>query len=300
MRSLPRLRDQPYLLLTLAPLFWAGNAVVGRATVPEIPPAALAQIRWSVAFLLLLPFAWSHLRADLPLIRRHIWTMLLLSVIGITLFNTLQYWSLQYTTATNVSVLQSSMPLLIGLWSWVLWRDPLTRAQFAGVFTSLVGVLAIVSNGDMALLIGLTLNVGDVVMLIAIADHALYSALLRLRPAISPIGFLTATIGLGALMLVPLTVAEYAIGMRIGSIDAGGVMALVYVAIFPSILSYMYFNRGVELIGANRAGPFFHLVPLFGAALAIIFLGERPGWHHLVGAILIIGGVFVASARRRP
>lgn len=300
MRSLPRLRDQPYLLLTLAPLFWAGNAVVGRATVPEIPPAALAQIRWSVAFLLLLPFAWSHLRADLPLIRRHIWTMLLLSVIGITLFNTLQYWSLQYTTATNVSVLQSSMPLLIGLWSWVLWRDPLTRAQFAGVFTSLAGVLAIVSNGDMALLIGLTLNVGDVVMLIAIADHALYSALLRLRPAISPIGFLTATIGLGALMLVPLTVAEYAIGMRIGSIDAGGVMALVYVAIFPSILSYMYFNRGVELIGANRAGPFFHLVPLFGAALAIIFLGERPGWHHLVGAILIIGGVFVASARRRP
>ena len=300
MRSLPRLRDQPYLLLTLAPLFWAGNAVVGRATVPEIPPAALAQIRWSVAFLLLLPFAWSHLRADLPLIRRHIWTMLLLSVIGITLFNTLQYWSLQYTTATNVSVLQSSMPLLIGLWSWVLWRDPLTRAQFAGVFTSLAGVLAIVSNGDMALLIGLTLNVGDIVMLIAIADHALYSALLRLRPAISPIGFLTATIGLGALMLVPLTVAEYAIGMRIGSIDAGGVMALVYVAIFPSILSYMYFNRGVELIGANRAGPFFHLVPLFGAALAIIFLGERPGWHHLVGAILIIGGVFVASARRRP
>ena len=298
MSSLPRLRDQPYVLLTLAPLFWAGNAVVGRAVVSEIPPAALAQIRWSAAFLLLLPFAWTHLRRELPLIRRHIWTMLLLSVTGITAFNTMQYWSLQYTTATNVTVLQSSMPLLIGLWSWLLWRDPLTRAQLAGVVISLFGVLAIVSNGDMALLLGLALNVGDIVMLMAIADHALYSALLRLRPGISPIGFLTATIGLGALLLIPFTVAEYALGIRIGSIDAGGYAALAYVAVFPSILSYLFFNRGVDLIGANRSGPFFHLVPLFGATLAIMFLGERPGWHHLVGAILIIGGVFVASTRR--
>lgn len=294
-----RLLDQPYLLLTLTSLFWGGNAVVGRAVVDEIPPVALAQIRWSLAFLLLIPFAWSRLRDDLPVIRRHIGVILLLTVTGITAFNTLQYWSLQYTTATNVSVLQSSAPLLIGLWSWALWRDPLTRGQLAGVATSLVGVLAIVSGGELNRLLGLTLNVGDVVMLVAIADYALYSALLRQRPGIAPISFLAVTIGLGAVLLLPLSLAEFAFGARIAPLDAGGIAALAYVAVFPSILSYMFFNRGVHLIGANRAGPFFHLIPLFGSLLAIIFLGERPGWHHLIGAVLIIGGVFIAGRQWR-
>jgi drug/metabolite transporter (DMT)-like permease len=295
-----RLKDQPYLLLTLTSLFWAGNAVVGRAVVDQIPPIALAQIRWTLAFALILPFAWSRLRDELPVIRRHIGVIAILSVTGISAFNTLQYWSLQYTTATNVSVLQSSAPLLIGLWSWLLWRDPLTRAQLAGVATSLVGVLAIVSGGDLAQLFGLALNVGDIVMLAAIADYALYSSLLRRRPGISPIGFLTVTIGMGALLLVPFSLGELALGARPAPLSGGGLAALVYVAVFPSILSYLFFNRGVQLIGANRAGPFFHLIPLFGSALAIVFLGERPGWHHLAGAALIIGGVFVAGRRSAP
>ncbi|MGH6924230.1 MAG: DMT family transporter [Propylenella sp.] len=295
MPSLPRLLDQPYLLLSLASLFWAGNAVVGRAIVTEIPPVTLAQIRWSLAFLLLIPFAWPSVRAELPVIRRHIGVVLLLSLTGISAFNTLQYWSLQYTTATNVSVLQSSAPLMIGLWSLLLWRDPLSRGQLAGIATSLVGVLAIVSGGDIAQLLGLTLNVGDIVMLVAIVDYAFYSTLLRGRPGISPISFLAVTIGLGAALLLPLSLAEYLSGARIEGMSPGGFAALAYVAIFPSILSYTFFNRGVGLIGANRAGPFFHLIPLFGSLLAIIFLGERPGWHHLVGAALIISGVFIAG-----
>jgi drug/metabolite transporter (DMT)-like permease len=285
--------------LTLTSLFWAGNAVVGRAVVADIPPVALAQARWSLAFLIIAPFAWPSVRADLPVIRRHIGIIVLLSLTGITAFNTLQYWSLQYTTAINVSVMQSSAPLLIGLWSWALWRDPLTRGQFAGILASLTGVLLIISGGELARLASLTLNIGDIAILIAIAIYALYSALLRKRPGIAPISFLTATIALGAVLLIPLTVAEYAMGARIAPMSAGGFAALAYVAIFPSIFSYMFFNRGVQLIGANRAGPFFHLIPLFGSLLAIVFLGERPGWHHLIGAVLIIGGVFVAGRGAR-
>src|SRR5688500_602733 len=127
------LRDKPYLLLTLTSLFWAGNAVVGRAVVGDIPPAALAQIRWAAAFLLLIPFAWPTLAAELPVIRRHIGILLLLSFTGITVFNTMLYWSLQHTTAINATLMQSSGPLLIGLCSFVLFRDPLTRAQIAGI-----------------------------------------------------------------------------------------------------------------------------------------------------------------------
>jgi drug/metabolite transporter (DMT)-like permease len=293
-----RLLDQPYLLLTLTSLFWAGNAVIGRAIVDEIPPAMLAQIRWTLAFILIVPFAWSRVREELPVVRRHIGTLVLLSLTGVTAFNTLQYWSLQYTTAINVSVMQSSAPLLIGLWSWALWRDPLTRGQIAGIVASLTGVLAIISAGELERLANLSLNIGDIAILVAIAIYALYSALLRQRPGVAPITFLAVTIAAGAALLVPLTIAEYASGARIEELNVGGFAAIGYVAVFPSILAYMFFNRGVQLIGANRAGPFFHLIPLFGSLLAIAFLGERPGWHHLIGAVLIIGGVFVAGRRR--
>jgi drug/metabolite transporter (DMT)-like permease len=298
MFKLPRLRDQPYLLLALTSLFWAGNAIVGRAVVHEIPPVALAQMRWTFAFLILLPFAWTKLRGDLPVIRRTIGVILLLSLTGIATFNTLLYWSLQHTTAINATLMQSSGPLLIGLASWVLFRDPLTRLQMAGIVISLSGVAVIVSQGEFARLVGMSLNIGDVMVVVAMAAYAVYSTLLRKRPAIAPLSFVTITMGIGALMLVPLTIAEHMSGRSVAPLDLAGYGAIVYVAIFPSILSYIFFNRGVELIGANRAGPFFHLIPLFGVVLAFLVLGERPALYHLAGAALILGGVALASRQQ--
>lgn len=295
----PRIGDQPYLLLTLTSLFWAGNAVVGRAVVDQIPPVALAQFRWTGALCLLLPFAWAGLREELPLLRKHIGILVLLSVTGISAFNTMLYWSLQHTTAINASLMQSSAPLLIGLWSLVLFRERLTRGQIVGVLISLSGVLVIVSGGDAARLARLSLNVGDVMMLVAMVLYALYSTLLRRRPAVSSLSFLASTLAIGALLLAPVTLAEALSGARLAPLSSGSLAALLYVVLFPSIIAYLCFNRGVELIGANRAGPFFHLIPLFGATLAFIFLGERPGVHHGIGALLIIGGVVLAS-RRRP
>jgi drug/metabolite transporter (DMT)-like permease len=146
----PRLRDQPYLLLTLTSLFWAGNAVVGRAVVPLIPPIALAELRWTLAFLLLLPFVWPTLKLEMPIIRRHLGILALLALTSVGAFNTLLYWSLKHTTAINATLMQSTGPLLIGLWSLVLFREPLTRRQVAGICVSLLGILTIVSAGDLS------------------------------------------------------------------------------------------------------------------------------------------------------
>jgi drug/metabolite transporter (DMT)-like permease len=295
MSLLSRLRDQPYLLLTLTSLFWAGNAVVGRAVVPLIPPIALAELRWTMAFLILLPFVWSTLRVEMPIIKRNLLILAVLALTSVAAFNTLLYWSLKHTTAINATLMQSTGPLLIGLWSMLLFREPLTRRQVAGICVSLLGILTIVSGGDAARIAGLSLNVGDIAVIIAIAIYGLFTTLLRLRPPMSALSLAAVMIGIGALLLVPLVIAEHLSGARFQPLTMGAVTAIGYVAIFPSILSVLFYNRGVQLIGANRAGPFYHFIPLFGSILAIVFLGERPGWYHLIGAILIIGGVFVAG-----
>ena len=291
----PRFQGEPYLLLTLTSLFWAGNAVTGRAVAGAIPPVALAQIRWSFAFLVILFFAWKCLRTELPVIRRQIGILTILALTGITAFNTLLYWSLNHTTAINATLMQSIGPLLIGLWSWLLFREPLSRRQIGGVLLSLGGILIIVSSGDVMRLASLGLNKGDLAAVVAIGIHALYAALLRRGPGLAPLSFLAVTIGIGAVLLLPFTAAELLAGATFAPLNTGSLAALVYVVIFPSILAYLCFNRGVQLIGANRAGPFLHLVPLFGALLAVVFLGERPGLHHGLGALLVIGGVVIAS-----
>jgi drug/metabolite transporter (DMT)-like permease len=296
MPPLQRLWTRPYLLLTLTSLFWAGNAVVGRAVADRIPPIALSQVRWVLALLILLPFAWRSLRQDARSIRAHVWRLAFLALTGIAAFNTMLYWSLHRTTAINATLMQSLGPLMIGLWSLLLFGESLTRRQLAGILVSLVGVAVVVSDGDVARLARLNLNIGDVVVIVAMAIYALYSALLRTRPEIAPLSFLAVTVALGAAMLAPLTIVEhFSSGTASIRLAPATFAAIAYVAIFPSLIAYLCFNRGVQLIGANRSGPFLHLIPLFGALLAIVFLGERPGAHHGVGAALILGGVFIAS-----
>jgi drug/metabolite transporter (DMT)-like permease len=294
--SLPRrFGDQPYVLLTLTSLFWAGNAVVGRAVADRIPPIALSQLRWTLALLLVLPFAWRHLRQEVAMMKSHAGLLVLLSLTGVSAFNAMLYWSLHHTTAINATLMQSIGPLMIGLWSWMLFREPLTRRQLIGILVSLAGVAVVVSGGDLARLARLKLNVGDMVIIAAIAIYALYSALLRKRPAMTQLSFLAVTIAIGAALLVPFTIAEQVAGAVFAPLSLGALAAVAYVAVVPSILAYLFFNRGVQLIGANRAGPFMHLIPLFGALLAVMFLGEQPGVHHGIGAVLIVGGVFLAS-----
>jgi drug/metabolite transporter (DMT)-like permease len=292
------LTNKPYLLLTLTPLFWAGNAVVGRAVAGHFPPITLSILRWTTAFLIVLPFAWPHLVRDWAAIRERLGTMVLLSVAGISIFNALQYWALEYTEALNALLMQSSGPLFIAMWSLLLLGLRLTWAQAAGIVVSLCGVLVILLRGDVTALARITLNKGDLIYLVALAIFGFYSALSAKRPAIHNLSFLAFTFGCGALCLIPPLIWELS-ARPVMQFTPSNLAVLAYVAIFPSILSYLCFNRGVELIGANRAAPFFHLIPVFGSAMAIIFLGEKLRLFHLAGYVLVLAGVFIA-ARSTP
>jgi drug/metabolite transporter (DMT)-like permease len=290
------LANQPYLLLSLAMLFWAGNIVLGRYVAGHVPPITMSCIRWIGACLMLLPWAWPHLRRDWPAMRAHLPLLVVLSATGFAINTTLSYWALQYTQALNALLIQSSGPLFVALWALVLFGIRLTAAQFLGIAISLAGVLIIILRGDLAALTSVQFNKGDVMFAAALLAFGLYSALMPRRPVISPFSLIVFTTGCGALLTLPFAAFEIAWGNRL-HFDALTVATLVYVVIFPSALAYLFFNRGIALIGPNRAAPFFHLVPVFGSAMAILFLGEQPRLFHLVGYLLVLAGVIIAARR---
>ncbi|HTF73829.1 MAG TPA: DMT family transporter [Bradyrhizobium sp.] len=291
------LANQPYLLLSITALCWAGNAIVGRLAAGHIPPVTLSFLRWSFAFLIILPFAWKHLKRDWGAIRTRLGTMIFLSVIGISAFNTLQYWALEHTQALNTLLLQSAGPLFVAVWSLILLGVRLTLAQAGGIALSLIGVLVILLHGDLTALSSIEFNKGDIIFTVALAIFGLYSVLSLKRPQIHGLSFVGFTFGCGAVCLVPLWIWEL-FTRPVMQLNAANLLSLFYVAVFPSTLAYLCFNRGVQLIGANRAAPFFHVVPVFGSAMAIVFLGEHPQLFHIIGFALVLTGVFVAS--RKP
>ena len=272
--------NQPYVLLSITALCWAGNAIVGRLAAGHIPPVTLSFLRWSLAFLLILPLAWKQLRQDWPAIRSRLGIMIALSLTGIGAFNTLQYWSLEYTQALNTLLLQSSGPLIVAVWSMLLLRVHLTAAQAIGIVLSLAGVLLILTRGHPTALASITFNRGDLIFLLAMAIFGFYSVLSLKRPQIHGLSMVAFTFGCGAASLIPLLVWELH-ARPVMVLDAKNLLSLLYVAIFPSTIAYLCFNRGVLLIGANRAAPFLHVVPVFGSIMAFVFLGEQPEILHV-------------------
>ena len=290
--------NQPYLLLTITALCWAGNAVVGRLAAGHIPPVTLSFLRWSLAFLIILPLAWKHLMRDWGAIRARLGIMVVLSITGIGAFNTLQYWALEHTQALNTLLLQSAGPLFVAVWSLILLGVRLTLAQACGIVLSLTGVMVILLRGDVTTLAGIEFNKGDLIFTVALVIFGLYSVLSLKRPDIHGLSFVAFTFGCGAATLIPLLIVEL-FSRPLMQLDAANLLTLFYVAVFPSTLAYLCFNRGVQLIGANRAAPFFHVVPVFGSIMAIVFLGERPQLFHFIGFALVLIGVFVASRKPR-
>jgi drug/metabolite transporter (DMT)-like permease len=290
------LADRPYLLLSLTSLFWAANTVLGRFVVGHIPPVSLAFIRWMGAFLILLPFAVPYLVRDWPTIRKHVWLLTVLSVTGFSVYNALAYYALQYMTAIDGLLLLSISPLFVAMWSFALFGDRLTLRQFAGICVSIVGVLVIISRGSFATFANIGLNRGDLIMIAALAIYAYYTATLRTRPRMHQLSFLAVGMGWGAVFLIPFVAWEILSGQPF-VFDATTVASSIFVCIFPSILAYLCFNRGVELIGANRAAPFLYLIPVFGSAMAIAFLGERFEVYHAVSYVLIFAGIAVATRK---
>src|ERR1700720_2661923 len=202
------LANQPYLLLSITALCWAGNAIVGRLAAGHIPPVTLSFLRWSLAFLIILPLAWKHLLRDWGAIRARLGTMIVLSVTGIGGFNTMQYWALEHTQALNTLLLQSAGPLFVAIWSLVLLGVQLTLAQAFGIAVSLTGVLVILLHGDLSALADIQFNKGDVIFTVALAIFGLYSVLTLKRPKIHGLSFVAFTFGCGAACLIPLLIWE--------------------------------------------------------------------------------------------
>ena len=288
--------DRPWLLMMATALFWAGNAILGRAVAGQVPPIGLAFWRWVVGAAIILPFAWPHLRHDIRPMLRAWRPMLAFSVFGIAVFNTTLYVAAQSTTALNIVMLQSTMPVLIVAASFLLFRERVSGRQALGIAVSLTGAVTLVSRGDPWVLARLDLNRGDVWMLAGIVSYAVYTALLRRRPPVHGLSFVAATFLAGAAMLLPFYLAETLSGRPLPPtpVAAG---AILYVALFASVLAYLCYNRAVALLGANVAGLAVHLVPVFGTVLAVLLLGEVPRAFHAAGILLIGGGIWLAQRR---
>ncbi len=288
------------LLLALAVLFWAGNSVVGRAMAGTVPPMALTFWRWVFAFLVITPMAWPKLRDDRAELARRWPMVVLLGASGVAGMGALVYMGVQSTTALNSILLQAALPPMVLAFAWLLLREKTTGGQALGVGLSLLGVLAIISAGRPADLLHLRLNPGDALILTGVLLYSGYSLLLRFKPKVHPLTLLWATFGVAMLTVAPFYALELISG-RGFALGFKAAWGIGFVALFPSVLGYLCYNRGVELIGAGRASQFMHLMPIFGAVLAVGLLGESFHLYHAAGLLLIAAGIGATTlaARRR-
>ena len=285
-------------MLTGTALFWTGNIVFGRGVIDQLPPLSLNFWRWVVAFLILLPFTWRALVAQRSVILRH-WKMLgLLALLGITGFNSLAYIAFQTTTAINAALINAVMPICVVAITVIGYRETVGKRQKLGLFSALAGAFIILTRGDLRVLLEFDFTTGDVVMFGGMMGYALYSVLLRYRPpALDGADFLAVLAGFGVVLALPLYIAE-AILLGPMPLTAISVGMVGYVALFASVLAYVFWNRGVEVVGANRASLFLNLIPVFTAIAAITFLGESLETFHLTGMALVFAGLVLATRQQ--
>jgi drug/metabolite transporter (DMT)-like permease len=288
-----------YVLLVLTMLFWAGNSVVARGSHELVPPLALAWMRWTVALILVLPFAWPQLKRDYKVIRANWPILLLLGAIGAGTFVSVYYIGLGRTSAINGLIINSTVPILIPIAAFAIYRDRLTKAQALGIAVSSGGVLIVLAKGDMGLLASFQVNEGDIWVVAAMGIWAVYTALLREQPQIHWLSFAAVTFAVASVLNLPFFLAEHFFYRQIEP-TREALLAIAYVSTLPSVVAQVFYIRGVELIGGNRAGVFMHLIPLFGAVLAIVFLGEQLHPYHFGGFALILAGVWLASRQSGP
>jgi drug/metabolite transporter (DMT)-like permease len=291
-------RTSAFLLLALANLFWGGNWVIGRALRDAMEPVTLNFWRWTVAALILAPFALPGLAAKRSAIRRGAGLLALLALTGVALFQTLVYAGLKTTTTVNAVLLNSSAPLFMLLCSWAIERERATRRQIAGMLISLAGILIILSRGDPNSLLGLEFHAGDGWILLAMPVWGIYSVLLKRRPAeLDGVAFLFLISAAGVILLAP-AFALQATRAPLRWPTAGEAAAVLYIGAAASVAAFICWNRGVAVVGANAAGFTLHLLPGIGTILAMVFLGEAFHAFHAAGLATILFGVIVATRAR--
>jgi drug/metabolite transporter (DMT)-like permease len=283
-----------YVLLPTAAGCWAGNHIIARAIAGHVPPAGLGVVRWAIVAVMLGLIGPHLLIADRHKLRAKLGALAFLALIGGAAFGTMQYVALQYTTAINMGVVGSVAPALIVAASFLLFGDRMSLRQLAGVAVSLIGVLAIVTRLRPELLASLSFNFGDLLIIANMVLWSIYSACLRLRPDVHPLSFLFVFAVISGLANIPFAAWEYAVGYRLHA-DEMTLGAILYAVLFTTLLAYISWNRGIELIGAPRASAFLHTIPLFAAVLATSILGETLQLYHVAGFALILAGVTLAA-----
>jgi drug/metabolite transporter (DMT)-like permease len=287
-----------YVFLLTTALLWGGNAVAGKFAVGHISPMLLTLLRWLLAFLLVAAISTKQVRRDWKVLRKHIWLLAALGAFGFTFFNMALYSALNYTSAINVTIEQAAMPMVIFIANLVLFGMPVRIGQIFGFSLSLVGVALTAGHGSFAQLAGFQVNYGDALMLLAVLLYSGYTVALRFRPAINWQSLMTVMTFFAFLTAIPFTIWEWRSGALIPP-DLTGTMVVLYTAILPSLAAQVLFIKGVEFIGANRAGLFINAVPIFGTLLAVALLGEDFRLYHAIALVLVLGGIWIAELSGR-
>ncbi|WP_373091714.1 DMT family transporter [Zhongshania sp.] len=284
----------PFILLIVVALLWGGNAVAGKLAVGHVSPMLLTSLRWLFACVFIVPFAWQDAVREWSLIRQHWLSLFLYGALGFTTFNALFYWALNYTSAINVTIEQSAMPLIVFLGNFILFGLRPVKLQMLGFSLTLLGVLITVAHGDLSSLLSLDLNRGDALMLLATLLYGGYTVALRFRPPLHWRSMIMVLAFFAFISSLPFSAYEYMAGYTIMP-DARGFGVVLYIAIFPSLIAQSLYMRGVDLIGGNRANLFINLVPVFGSALAVVILSEEFKAYHFLALCLVVGGILMAE-----
>ena len=294
-----KIEIKAYIMLVLCAAFWSGNFIVGKvATLFEIPPITLNFYRWVFAWILLAPFTLKELINNISVIKKNILPIIVMAITSISAFNSVVYYALNYTQALNGVLMISTIPILIILITSVFKTEKANINQIIGVIISLSGVIIIITKMDIQRLIHLQLNKGDLWMLVAMLSWAIYSILIKEKKInLKPFILLQTLITLGVIFLLPIYLLEVASGKYL-PINLPVALTLTYVVLFAGIGAYILWNKAVMIIGANRAGTFLHLMPVFSSIMAITILGESFAKFHLIGALFIVSGIFLSSKKK--
>jgi drug/metabolite transporter (DMT)-like permease len=289
-----------FILLVVSSFFWSGNFFTGKvASLYNLTPFKLSFLRWSLAFLILLPFTYKKIIEDYEKYINNLPFIIITSILGVTVFNSFTYLSLETSMVINSSIMASITPLLIIFFSWLIYKNPTYFMQFFGIILSIIGVLLIVSRANLNNLLSLNFTIGDLWMLGAVFAWGLYSVLLKkIDSSLSQLATLEVMIFIGLIFIFPFYLLEVQNNSYLPK-DSNEILMISYVAIFAGITSFFAWNKGVSILGANKASLFLHLIPVFSSIWAIMFLGEKFSFFHLIGTIFIIIGIALSNIKRK-
>ena len=287
-----------YFILILTTIFWSGNFIVGKAaSMFQIPPFSLNFYRWFFAWLILAPFTLPEILNKKDYILKNYKLFIILGVTSITIFNSIVYYSLNFTQVISGVLMISTIPVMIMLFSSILKIEKTNIFQIIGVIFSFAGVIVIITKANLEILKNLDFNKGDVTMVIAMFSWALYSTLLKGKKyELSQISLLQVVISFGLIFLIPVYFIEYQVGFRI-NLDLPFILILSYVVLFPGLASFLLWIKGISMIGANRSGVFLHLMPILSAIMAMFFFSEKFMFYHILGACFIITGILLSNKK---